>query len=445
MECSLCGRFSKFKCGGHLNCKTKYCGAPCAQLAWATHALICGKRDREVAESTSFHVLENIWDLIENDLNIKDEEEQYVFIERLYEHIYENVCHGALWAEDILNRDNFKKQRWDFYFFLKRPTTQEEVFDNLVGVVDLKHEDDDSMHIQRFCSAGGYGREMFLWLDNKYDYPEHWRLDAVSEALIFWLKLGFDFDDDYDGKLKPHLLKLWKKYGNEVPEWLFEDIKDYEKSEMYYDVLWVQQNLDQYKDDLFLLSLWRERRQLDQPTIHKYQKTTPGDFYTFSLNTIIQLVQLGQHPLERTYLKTRLQEWINRYALTPSVTGDVKDMTFYFWREPQSKADLFIFLEAAINVKENQIVSFSSYIYAKEEIVKQLQREFDTLTVESEYPLIGFWSGLKFKFSNMSEKDQIFFMDLIQKHADWEKDSDLKKLIMPYQQPNGTFLMEYKK
>jgi len=193
------------------------------------------------------------------------------FTEKFGDFISNDICNELMWPEEqmtqILENDEIM-----FYFFNGALTSEKDIFAHFVGLANVDWQNNEISHI---CSRG-YGRRIVEWIDEEFNHPGLWYVDALPQAVMFWHKLGFRLSNEKPKHWKL-LASMARKYGAEmIGEWLDldlpPDLNDYKGDEKYYDAIDVMRIGEKYisSSKKTYAMIREEPRKKTTGTLHQY-------------------------------------------------------------------------------------------------------------------------------------------------------------------------------
>lgn len=450
--CDNCANVSTIRCS---KCETvSYCTLSCSQNGFKAHQLVCGgaeKRDRVTFENepkTEFKLYTSIKKFIK--LIAKEERDE--FYHELASFIYTNICKKKLF-DTLELAHKLRKNRITHWFFQKKPKSKKEIFDKLVGIAILfKEGKHDEIFIDRFCSISG--RSTFLWLENHLPHINTWVLDSTLDAVIFWLKMGFQFSDS-DNNEEQFLLNMYNKYGNDVLRVI--EFQDQKKVPFFDQKQIIKQIVPLFDDKKEVFSMVFNRRELprDQPTMSEYLQKD-NMYITYSLFELFHILDLT-HPKEKKIFYDEMRQVLVSMCQKRNLDYDLTQGDFYYEFRPRNRNEVLQNVSGFIIMDDNEIKTFCSHGRGAS-IIGEIQEKLEDderLQLLSLPSALTFWVDMGFTLINASEKEMKYLKKTIRRHgykvvSDWldrksEPDKQFKKLIMVYEEYDGNYLMEYNK
>jgi hypothetical protein len=145
-------------------------------------------------------------------------------------------------------------------FFTQEPTNENEFFKFLVGVIYIEY-----LHIHSLCANNAGRRILHEYVFPRIpeeDFNSKITLDPIYTAIVFYLKIGFKFEDT---RIQRKFDKLLQKYP---PEEITETIKDIVKAKKkphiinrdYYDKLADLIHYMDTDDEVILEMYWMRKK-----------------------------------------------------------------------------------------------------------------------------------------------------------------------------------------
>lgn len=182
-----------------------------------------------------------------NKFNLRTQSQQFNFEARVEIHINKLLCRELLSVH--LDRS--------ILFFTREPTTQDDFFDLLVGIIDI-----EDLYIHNLCANRAGSRILEEYVFPRIpvdDFDSRIILQPLYEAIVFYLKNGFEFENEYLQRMFTDLLS--KYHEKEITETI-KDISEGKRefiNREYYNLLKKYINYME-SDDINTEMYWERKK-----------------------------------------------------------------------------------------------------------------------------------------------------------------------------------------